>query len=138
MSGIVTSGFIIKYNFRILLVKNLQLKSIITRTHTNLSVSAVCLLSGVFSALCCPPCQEYKDLCAEFSSKKVYQGCPPPSAVSSRRNVCRPGKLASASRHLTMMNAVPRDAAYKILPNAKNYKKHRLLEESGKPAPAVI
>ena len=31
----------------------------------------------------------------------------------------------ACSRHLNMMNAVPRDAAYKILPNAKNYKKHR-------------
>ena len=41
-------GFIIKYNFRILLVKNFQLNSIITRTHTNLSNCAVYSLSAVF------------------------------------------------------------------------------------------
>ena len=109
-------------------MKNLQLKSIIARTHTRSwasLLSAFCLVSSVLIVV--PLVRNIKTSRPSFP--------PPPSpAVSSRRNVCSPGKLASASRHLTMMNAVPQDAAYKILPNAKNYKKHRLLEESGEPA----
>ena len=123
-------GFIIKYNFRILLVKNFQLNSIITRTHTNLSNCAVYSLSAVFKLFVAALVRNIKTLRRVFLSHftlDLSKGLPSVPAVSSRRNVCIP-------RHLAMMNAVPRDAAHKILPNAKNYKKHRLLGESGERA----
>ena len=73
-------GFIIKYNFRILLVKNFQLNSIITRTHTNLSNCAVCSLSAVFKLFVAALVRNIKTLRRVFLSQFTLTRSP---AVSS-------------------------------------------------------
>ena len=73
-------GFIIKYNFRILLVKNFQLNSIITRTHTNLSNCAVCSLSAVFKLFVAALVRNIKTLRRVFLSHFTLTRSP---AVSS-------------------------------------------------------